>query len=77
MTRTLIATADPDEPFERCAGCGWPLPARSPNSPAERRCQNCWWAEETRRYLAGEPVHRLALSVLRRRHGHREDTANP
>jgi hypothetical protein len=69
MTRTLIATADPGEPFERCAGCGHPLPERSPRSRAERRCQDCWWAEETRRYHGGQPVHPLAQTVLSRRHG--------
>ena len=69
MTRTLIAIADPGEPFERCAGCGRPLPERSPSSPPERRCQDCWWAEETRRYHSGAPVHPLAQTVLSRRHG--------
>ena len=76
MTRTLVATADPtnrsnDAPTAR------PLPERSPNSPDERRCQDCWWADETRRYLAGEPVDGYALPVLRRRHGERNDPAGP
>jgi hypothetical protein len=69
MTRTLVATADHGEPSERCAGCGHPLTERSPSSPPERRCQDCWWAEQTRRYLAGEPVHPMAQTVLQRRHG--------
>ena len=29
---------------ERCADCSRPLVRRSPNSPAVRRCQNCWEA---------------------------------
>lgn len=27
-----------------CAGCGMVLPKRSPTSPDERRCQDCWHA---------------------------------
>jgi len=65
MTLALIATADPDE---RCADCGVRLPKRSASSPAERRCQDCWWTEQDRRYQAGEPVHPLAVTVLARRH---------
>ena len=56
MSRSLFATADPAEPVERCARYGRALPERSPNSPAERRCQGCRSTEETRRYHAGEPV---------------------
>ena len=67
MTRTLVATADGGG--ERCADCGHTLPERSPTSPVERRCQDCWWADQTRRWHTGEPVHPLAVSVLRRRHG--------
>jgi hypothetical protein len=54
---------------ERCADCGNTLPERSPTSPIERRCEDCWWADQTRRWHAGEPVDPLAASVLRHRHG--------
>ena len=65
-TITGIAVADHGE---RCVDCESPMPPRSPASPNERRCQDCWWADQTRRYVAGDAVHPLAVSVLRTRHG--------
>jgi hypothetical protein len=54
---------------ERCAGCGVRMPDRSPNSPAVRRCEACWWAHNTAERLAGHAVYPLTEPVLRRTHG--------
>ena len=61
-------TADSPAGDDDCVDCNRRLPARSPTSPAERRCETCWWTHQTARWLAGDTVHPLAETPLTERH---------
>ena len=47
-----------------CATCSVSLPERGPNSPTVRYCEDHWWAEQVRRYDAGEHVADTTVSFL-------------